>query len=115
MRAKCCRNSGSLKTRITRRFFLVLIPIMAGVAGVVDYVGTSNDASKLHSTLDATAIEIATKYHDGMTNEQATEIGTTFLEGNIYDVAAMSDFLAEVAIVGGMTEFPRRPQSTTPG
>ena len=96
-------------------FALVLIPIMAGVAGVVDYVGTSNDASKLHSTLDATAIEIATKYHDGMTNEQATEIGTTFFEGNIYDVAATSDFLAEVAIVGGMTEVSASATIHHPG
>ena len=41
---------------------IAMIPIMAGVAGIVDFVGTSNDASVLQSSLDTAALAIATQY-----------------------------------------------------
>src|SRR5215211_6212936 len=85
-------------------FAIAILPVMAGVAGVVDYSGTSNDVSKLQNTLDATALEIATKHHAGMTKAEAQQIGTVFFAANIYDASAASDFAADVATVGGVTQ-----------
>jgi len=41
-------------------FAITLLPIMSAVAGVADYVGTTNGAAKLQQSLDATALAIAT-------------------------------------------------------
>ena len=64
-------------------FAIAMLPIMSGVAGVVDYVGTSTGASKLQESLDATGLAIATKYHSGMTQAEIDEFGTNFFSANI--------------------------------
>ena len=46
-------------------FTIAMIPILAGVAGIVDFVGTSNDASVLQSSLDTAALAIATSTIQG--------------------------------------------------
>ena len=57
---------------------IAMIPILSGVAGVVDFVGTSNDASELQSSLDATALAIATEYDSGMTKPELQAFGAQF-------------------------------------
>ena len=53
-------------------FAIAMLPIMSGVAGVVDYVGTSTSASKLQSILDATGLAIASKYDSGIPSRRST-------------------------------------------
>jgi hypothetical protein len=96
-------------------FAIAILPIMAGVAGVVDYAGTSNDAASLQNTLDATALEVATKYHTGMSKTEAQNIGTPFFGANIYDASAASDFDAQVATVGGVTQVSATAKIHHPG
>ena len=64
-------------------FAIAMLPIMSGVAGVVDYVGTSTSASKLQESLDATGLAIATKYHSGMTDQEVDQFGSDFFAANI--------------------------------
>lgn len=64
-------------------FAIAMLPIMSGVAGVVDYVDTSTGASKLQESLDATALAIATKYHSGMTQTEVQQFGSDFFSANI--------------------------------
>jgi Flp pilus assembly protein TadG len=63
-------------------FSIAIIPIMAGVAGVVDFVGTSNEAAELQSKLDATALAVGTRYYSGMSDAELQELATEFFRGN---------------------------------
>ena len=67
---------------------IAMIPIMAGVAGIVDFVGTSNDASVLQSSLDTAALAIATQYNSGMTKPELQAFGGEFFDANMENVAA---------------------------
>ena len=96
-------------------FAIAILPIMAGVAGVVDYVGTSNDAAQLQQTLNATALGVATKYQTGMSKTEAQDIGASFLGANIYDASAVSDFDVQVATVGGVTQVSATAKIHHPG
>jgi Flp pilus assembly protein TadG len=64
-------------------FSIAMLPIMSGVAGLVDYSGTSMGASKLQESLDATALALATKYHSGMTQQEIDDFGAKFFAANI--------------------------------
>jgi Flp pilus assembly protein TadG len=67
---------------------IAMIPILSGVAGVVDFVGTSNDASVLQNSLDATALAIATEYDSGMTKPELQAFGAEFFNANMEDTTA---------------------------
>jgi hypothetical protein len=73
----CERGNYAILTAIT------MVPLMAAIAGVVDYTGTSDDASKLQNALDATGLAIGTQYYSGMTQAQLTQIGEKFFEANM--------------------------------
>src|SRR6478672_519491 len=72
-------------------FAIALVPLMSAVAGVTDYVGTTNGAAKLQQSLDATALAIATKYHSGMTDSEVDKVGTDFFSANINNVGMLFD------------------------
>ena len=63
-----------------------MIPIMAAVAGVVDYVGTSTAASKVQNSLDATAFAIASRYDASMSSADVRNYGVAFFDGNVKSV-----------------------------
>jgi Flp pilus assembly protein TadG len=65
-------------------FSVAIIPIMAGLAGAVDFVGTSNKASELQSKLDATALAIGTRYYSGMSDAEMQEFASEFFNSNMY-------------------------------
>ena len=64
-------------------FAIALVPIMAAVAGTVDYVSTANGASKVQESLDATALAIGAKYSSGMSPSEVQQIGSDFFAANI--------------------------------
>jgi hypothetical protein len=72
-------------------FAIALVPIMSAVAGVTDYVGTTNGAAKLQQSLDATALAIATKYHSGMTDAEVDKVGSDFFSANINSLGLSFD------------------------
>jgi hypothetical protein len=65
-------------------FAIAIIPIMAGVAGAVDFVSINTKAAKLQNMLDATALAIGTKYYSGMTKSEIEEFGREFFLANMY-------------------------------
>ena len=73
----CERGNYAMLTAIT------MVPLMAAVAGVVDYTGTSDDASKLQNALDATGLAIGTKYYSGMTQTELRQLGEQFFAANM--------------------------------
>jgi Flp pilus assembly protein TadG len=73
----CERGNYAVLTAIT------MVPLMAAVAGVVDFTGTSNDAAKLQDALDATGLAIGTRYYSGMTQAELTQLGEQFFEANM--------------------------------
>ncbi len=64
-------------------FAVALIPVMASVVGLVDFVSTSNKASKLQNALDTAALAIATEYYSGMTQAQLEDLGETYFGSNM--------------------------------
>lgn len=65
-------------------FAIAIIPIMAGVAGAVDFVSINTKAAKLQNMLDATALAIGTKYYSGMTKDEIEDFGREFFLANMY-------------------------------
>lgn len=62
---------------------VMVVPLLAGVAGVVDFTSASNEANRLQNSLDASALAIATKYSSGMTHEQLTTLGQDQFSSNM--------------------------------
>jgi Flp pilus assembly protein TadG len=74
---KCEQGNYTVITAVT------LIPLMTGIAGVVDFASTSNQASNLQGALDATALAIGTKYLDGMTKAELEDFGHEIFQANL--------------------------------
>lgn len=62
---------------------LAMVPIMAGVAGTIDFVSLNNKATKLQNSLDVSGLAIATKYYSGMTKTELTRLGRDFFDSNL--------------------------------
>ncbi|RVD42363.1 MAG: pilus assembly protein [Mesorhizobium sp.] len=62
---------------------IAMLPIMLGVAGTIDLVGTSDDAAQLQNSLDAAGLAVATKYSAGMTAGDVQSLGLTFFAANM--------------------------------
>src|SRR5690349_7589939 len=73
----CERGNYALITVIT------MVPLMAAVAGAVDFTGTRNDAAKLQNALDATALAVGTVYYSGMTVTDLHQLGEKFFAANM--------------------------------
>lgn len=65
-------------------FAIAILPIMAGVAGAVDFVSINMKGAKLQNMLDATALAIGTKYYSGMTKDEIETFGREFFFANMY-------------------------------
>ncbi|RWO94188.1 MAG: pilus assembly protein, partial [Mesorhizobium sp.] len=62
---------------------MAMLPMMLGVAGVMDLVGTSEDAAQLQNSLDAAGLAVGTKYSPGMTAGDVQALGLTFFAANM--------------------------------
>ncbi|WP_378951610.1 TadE/TadG family type IV pilus assembly protein [Mesorhizobium sp. ANAO-SY3R2] len=73
---------------------LAMVPIMAGVAGAIDFVSINNKGEKLQNSLDTAGLAIGTKYYSGMTKEELTKLGRDFFDANLlYDRPQASDLI----------------------
>jgi hypothetical protein len=73
----CERGNYALITAIT------MVPLMAAVAGVVDFTGMRNDAAKLQNALDATALAVGTVYYSDMTGADLRQLGEKIFISNM--------------------------------
>ena len=99
-------------------FAIAIIPIMAGVAGAVDYATTSSAASKLQESLDATALDIATKYHSGITQSEVQQIGSEFFGGNsarLDEIDDVSGFTASAVMTANVVDISASATVTRDG
>ncbi|WP_192177384.1 TadE/TadG family type IV pilus assembly protein [Mesorhizobium amorphae] len=62
---------------------VAILPLMIGVAGAIDLVGTSDDAAQLQNSLDAAGLAVGTKYAPGMTAGDVQQLGLTFFAANM--------------------------------
>ncbi|GAA2841657.1 putative Flp pilus-assembly TadE/G-like protein [Aminobacter aminovorans] len=81
---------------------LAMVPIMTGVAGVVDFVSINNKAGKLQNSLDISALAIGTKYYSGMSGDELTSLGRDFFDSNL---ARARDEASELIYNHQLTEF----------
>jgi hypothetical protein len=64
-------------------FAIVMVPVMAAVAGAVDYTRLTNNASKLQESLDATSLALATMVDNRMTDATLQEKGAKYFTSNL--------------------------------
>jgi hypothetical protein len=62
---------------------IAMLPIMIGLAGAVDLVGTSHDAAQLQNSLDAAGLAIGTKFSPGMAAGDVQQLGLQFFAANM--------------------------------
>ena len=62
---------------------IAMLPVMIGVAGAIDVVGTRDDAAQLQNSLDAAGLAIGTKYSPSMTAGDVQALGLTFFAANM--------------------------------
>jgi len=102
-------------------FSIAMIPILTGVAGVVDFVNLSTDAAQLQDTLDTTALAIATKYHSGMSQADVRQFGFDFFSANIHSIGASLDadqtfgFQADAVVDGSVINVSASAKITHQG
>lgn len=75
---------------------LAMVPIMAAVAGAIDFASVNNKASNLQNSLDAVGLAIGTKYYSGMTQTELTRMGSDFFDANLARVRQDADDLIYV-------------------
>jgi Flp pilus assembly protein TadG len=92
----CERGNYAMITVVT------MIPLMAAVAGVVDFTGTGNDAAKLQNALDATGLAIGTKYYSGMTQTELHQLGEQFFAANMLIPTTQDLQIADVDTMPGL-------------
>jgi hypothetical protein len=88
-------------------FAVAMVPLMAAVAGGVDFVSVNNKAEKLQGALDTAAIAVATRYYSGMSDAELEEIGREFFISNVkaaytspHEFDYIENFSAEAKLVG---------------
>jgi len=72
---------------------IAMVPIMAGVAGVIDFVNLNNKADKLQNSLDTAGLAIGTKYYSGMSKDELTQLGRDFFDANLVRIRQDADDL----------------------
>jgi hypothetical protein len=70
---------------------IMTIPLLAAVAGAVDYTTAIRKADQLQNSLDASALAIATAYDLGMTDEELTMLGQHYYNSDMAGLAMSSD------------------------
>jgi Flp pilus assembly protein TadG len=81
MLRKFCKSERGNYAVITA---IAMVPIMTGVAGVVDLATTSNEASNLQEALDASALAVGTQFYSGMSQTDLQNLGYQVFEGNLH-------------------------------
>jgi hypothetical protein len=66
---------------------IAIVPLIAAVAGAVDYTIAHNKAGQLQNSLDTSALAIATAYDLGMSEDQLTQLGQDFYDNNMVGVS----------------------------
>jgi hypothetical protein len=66
---------------------IAMVPLLAAVAGAVDYTMALNKANQLQNSLDASALAIATAYDLGMTDEELTQLGRHYYDSDMVGVS----------------------------
>ena len=91
---------------------IALVPIMAAIAGVVDFASTENKATQLQNSLDAAGIAIAAHYISGMSEDDLRSVGHEFFSTNMdgivvnasqfeFDNEIPAEFAASASSSGG--------------
>lgn len=62
---------------------VAMVPLMLGLAGSIDLIGTSDDAAQLQNSLDAAGLAIGTKYQPSMSASDVRQLGQTFFAANM--------------------------------
>ncbi|MBZ9986642.1 pilus assembly protein [Mesorhizobium sp. BH1-1-5] len=62
---------------------VAMVPVMLGLAGSIDLIGTSDDAAQLQNSLDAAGLAIGTKYQPSMSASDVRQLGQTFFAANM--------------------------------
>lgn len=62
---------------------IAMLPLIIGVAGAIDLVGTSHDAAQLQNSLDAAGLAIGTKFSAGMAAGDVQQFGLQFFAANM--------------------------------
>ncbi|MCR4265253.1 TadE/TadG family type IV pilus assembly protein [Nitratireductor sp. ZSWI3] len=70
---------------------LAMVPVMAAVAGVVDYATASRKAGQLQNALDHAALSIAAQYYSGLSDTEFTDVGFQYVETNGDGLAVSKD------------------------
>lgn len=81
---------------------IAMVPIMTGVAGLVDFVSISNKADRLQNSLDVSALAIATKYYLGMSGDDLKSLGRDFFDSNL---ARVRNDASELVYNDQVTDF----------
>ncbi|MRX32375.1 TadE/TadG family type IV pilus assembly protein [Aminobacter sp. MDW-2] len=81
---------------------IAMVPIMTGVAGLVDFVSISNKADRLQNSLDVSALAIATKYYSGMSGDDLKSLGRDFFDSNL---ARVRNDASELVYNDQVTDF----------
>ncbi len=72
---------------------IAAIPLLAGVAGAVDYTMALNKAGQLQNSLDSAALAIATRYSSGMSDDELQATGQDIFAANMLGISnAATDF-----------------------
>lgn len=69
---------------------IMIVPLMAAVAGAIDYTSTLNKAGQLQNSLDASALAIATAYDLGMSDDELTQLGQNYYNSDMVGVSSSS-------------------------
>jgi Flp pilus assembly protein TadG len=91
---------------------IAVVPIMAAIAGAVDFVSTENKATQLQNSLDAAGIAIAAHYISGMSEDDLRSVGHDFFSTNMagivvdasafkFDNETPAEFAASASSSGG--------------
>lgn len=67
---------------------IVALPLLAGVAGAVDYTMARNKTGQLQNSLDNAALAIATGYYYGMSDDELRQIGQDIFEANMDGISS---------------------------
>ena len=67
---------------------IAAVPILAGMAGAIDYTMTLNKTGQLQNSLDAAALAIATGYYQGMSDDELGQVGQDSFDANMAGISS---------------------------
>lgn len=67
---------------------IAAVPILAGIAGAIDYTMTLNKTGQLQNSLDAAALAIATGYYQGMSDDELGQVGQDSFDANMAGISS---------------------------